>query len=84
MTLNDYFILHGTKGLRALADAADTKLSYLLQLNHNPEKRPSMEMAQRLVDASMRLHGPDGALTYDGLAKPKKVLVRDARKAVAA
>ena len=74
MTLNDYFIKHGTKGLRELAEKAGTKLSYLLQLNYSTGKRPSIQMAQRLVDAS------GGALTLEGLANPKKSLVREARK----
>lgn len=77
MTLNDYFITHGTKGLRDLALKAGTKLSYLLQLNYTPTKRPSMEMASRLVDAS------GGVLTLEGLANPKKILVREARRSTA-
>lgn len=74
MTLNDYFIKHGTKGLRELAEKAGTKLSYLLQLNYSTGKRPSIQMAQRLVEAS------GGALTLEGLANPQKNLVREARK----
>lgn len=75
MTLNDYFIQYGTSGLRELADKAGTKLSYLLQLNYTPAKRPSIQMASRLVEAS------GGKLTLEGLANPKKVLVRDAKLA---
>lgn len=76
MTINDYFVRYGTKGLQGLADRAGTKLSYLLQLNYSPSKRPSITMASRLVEAS------GGELTLEGLANPKKVLVREARKAV--
>ncbi len=74
MTLNDYFMRHGTKGLRDLAEKAGTKLSYLLQLNYSTDKRPSIQMASRLVEAS------NGALTLEGLANPKKVLVREGRR----
>lgn len=70
-TLNDYFRNHGTEGLRALAERAGTKVSYLLQLNYMPTKRPSVKMCERLVKAS------NGALTFEGLANPKKVLVRN-------
>lgn len=76
MTLNEYFIQHGTKGLRELASKAGTKLSYLLQLNYTPTKRPSIPMALKLVDAS------DGVLTLEGLANPQKTLVRDARRSM--
>lgn len=73
-TLNDYFLRHGTEGLRGLADRAGTKLSYLLQLNYSTEKRPSMLMAQRIAAAS------NGEITLDGLANPKKELVKRAGK----
>lgn len=76
MTLNEYFIKHGTQGLRDLAEKAGTKLSYLLQLNYSTGKRPSIPMALKLVEAS------DGALTLDGLANPQKNLVRVARRAM--
>lgn len=74
MSLNDYFIKHGTEGLRELAEKAGTKLSYLLRLNYSTGKRPSIQMAQRLVEAS------DGAFTSGGVANPTKNLVREARK----
>lgn len=74
MTLNDYFIKYGIKGLRELAEKAGTKLSYLLRLNHSTGKRPSIQMAQRLVAAS------DGAFTLEGLANPTKNLVHEVRK----
>lgn len=73
-TINEYFIKHGTAGLRALAEKAGTKPSYLLQLNYMPSKRPSIDLAQRLVEAS------DGELTFEGLANPQKRLAREARR----
>lgn len=85
MTLNEFFIRHGSSGFEKLAEKAGTKVSYLQQLNYLPEKkRPSMAMAQKLVDASVELNRDDPAmsvLTFDGLANPKKVLVREARAA---
>lgn len=76
-TINAYFLAHGTEGLRTLAQKAGTKLSYLLQLNYMPTKRPSVAMAQRLIEAS------DGELTLEGLANPQKRLVREVRAAMA-
>ena len=75
MTINEYFIRHRTDGLRRLADRAQTKLSYLLQLNYTPTKLPSIKMAKRLIDAS------DGELSFDGLLNPTKTLIRDSKKA---
>lgn len=75
MTINDYFAKFGTKGLRELAARSGTKLSYLLQLNYVETKRPSMQLAVRLVEAS------DGILTLDGLANPQKATLRERRLA---
>lgn len=75
MTINDYFAKFGTKGLRELAARSGTKLSYLLQLNYVETKRPSMQMAVRLIEAS------DGLLTLDGLANPQKITIRERRMA---
>ena len=75
MTLNQYYLKYGTKGLELLAERSVTKLSYLKQLNYVVKKMPSLELAKRLVAQS------DGELTLDGLANPVKVLVRDAKAA---
>lgn len=77
MNLNDYYIKHGTAGLERLAQESDTKLSYLKQLVYTTNKRPSIEMARRLVAAS------GGELTFDGLANPVKRLPKDLRPSVA-
>lgn len=64
-TLNEYFRRHRTKGFEELARKSGTKLSYLLQLNYNPDrKRPSIDLATKLIEAS------NGELTYEGLANP--------------
>lgn len=73
MTLNEYFHEYGRPGLVSLAQKTGTKLSYLLQLNYVTEKRPSLDLAQRLIDAS------GGKLTLEGLSNPKKVLIRATR-----
>lgn len=71
MNINAYYIKHGTAGLARLADAAQTKLSYLKQLIYSEKKSPSMKMAARLVKAS------NNELTLEGLANPVKRLPRD-------
>lgn len=72
MNINDYYIKHGMPGLEKLALGANTKLSYLKQLVYTEGKKlPSIDMAQRLVDAS------GGELTFIGLANPVKRLPRD-------
>jgi hypothetical protein len=71
MNINDYYIEHGMSGLEKLAQASNTKLSYLKQLIYTEGKLPSINMAQRLVDAS------EGKLTFVGLANPVKRLPRD-------
>jgi hypothetical protein len=73
-TINDYLLKYGQAGFARLAKRAGTKVSYLNQLNYDTNKRPSMEMAQRLVKAS------GGEITLDGLANPKKRLVREVQK----
>jgi len=64
MTLNEYYMTYGLDGLRELAKRAGTKVSYLLQLNYDSSKRPSLQMAQRIVEAS------GGVITLDDLANP--------------
>lgn len=70
MNLQEYTIKHGTAKLHVLAELVGCKPTYLNNLlyavNNNPEKpkRPSMALAQKLVDAS------GGQLTLNGLANP--------------
>lgn len=63
-TLAEYQAIHGTEGLRRLADATGTKLSYLRQLICNAGKKPSADMALKLIQAS------GGKLTLEGLVNP--------------
>lgn len=74
MNINDYYIKYGMAGLEKLAEKAGTKLSYLKQLVYTTNKRPSIEMAERLVKAS------GGKLTYRDLANPVKRLPRDVKR----
>lgn len=60
MTLYEYYLAHGTAGLAELAEKAGTKLSYIRQLIYEPRKRPSVEMAEKIIRASaekVTLHG---------------------------
>jgi hypothetical protein len=60
MTLYEYYLAHGTDGLTALAEKAGTKLSYIRQLIYETRKRPSVEMAAKIIEASgskVTLHG---------------------------
>jgi hypothetical protein len=60
MTLYEYSLAHGTEGLRELAEKAGTKLSYIRQLMYEPNKRPSADMALKIIKASgdtITLHG---------------------------
>lgn len=75
MTLNEYYLKHGTSGLSALAEKCNTKLSYLQRLIYTPEKRTSMDMTAALIAAS------NDELTFAGLANPVKVLRRDSVEA---
>lgn len=64
MTLYEYYFVHGTDGLTKLAADAGTKLSYLRQLIYETRKRPSIEMASKIIDAS------GGKITLHGLCNP--------------
>lgn len=72
-TINRYYLKYGTEGLNDLAVRANTKLSYLQQLNYVLTKEPSLKLAKRLVEHSA------GELTLEGLANPEKLLIREAR-----
>lgn len=77
MTLNEYYLKHGTDGLNGLVERCKvpTKLSYIQQLIYSPKKRPSTQMAAALIEAS------NNELTLTGLANPVKVLQRDLKAA---
>lgn len=70
-TINDYFLKYGTEGFRKLAAKAGTSVGYLQQLNYSTKKRPSISMAEKLIEAS------NGELTFEGLANPRKILVSE-------
>lgn len=64
MTLYEYYVVHKTEGLRELAERAGTKLSYIRQLIYETRKRPSVDMAAKIIEAS------GGQVTLDGLCNP--------------
>lgn len=64
MTLYEYYLAHGTAGLAELAQKAGTKLSYIRQLIYEPRKRPSVDMAEKIIVAS------ENKITLHGLCNP--------------
>lgn len=70
--MTEYFNKYKTLGIRALAERANTKPSYLLQLVYSPTKVPSLPMALRLV------RGSDRKLTFEGLAREPEEVEREA------
>jgi hypothetical protein len=82
-TLAEFYALHGTAGTTELANTAQTKLSYIRQLIWVPKKRPSADMAVRLVDASNALPYAT-KLTLDDLINPNETQRKPRRLAEAA
>lgn len=70
-TINDWYRAHRRRGLRELAEKVGTTDHYLMQLNYNPAKRPSADLALRLIEAT------DGAITLEGLCNPVKRLMSE-------
>lgn len=71
-TINDFYRAHRRRGLRELAQKTGTTDHYLMQLNYNPAKRPSVDMALKLIEAT------DGEITLEGLCNPVKKLMCEA------
>jgi len=69
-TINEFYRKYRRKGLRDLAIRTGTTDTYLMQLNYDVSKRPSVDLALRLIRESQ------GEITLEGICNPKKILMK--------
>lgn len=72
-----FYRKHGFDGLKLLAKEAGTSIDNIRNLMYSTRyksgriKYPSMEMAHKLIEASLRIaEAPEYAITLEGLAYP--------------